>query len=169
MSTLHQDIAALTPRLQRYARALLRGDVAAADDLVQDCLERAISRSHRWRRGTDLRAWLFTILHNLYVNQVRRQCRAPDTVPLGDTDPADAPDSGERHVIIDELDKAMQCLPADQQEILLLVTIEGLKYREVATILGIPEGTVMSRLSRARERLHQLLNGERRPGLRRVK
>ncbi len=158
------------PRLRRYARALLRGDTLAADDLVQDCLERALSRLHRWRQGSDLRAWLFTIMHNLYVNQVRRASNGPQFVVLPDDEigPID-PGTAERSTELRELHHAVAALSPDQREILLLVSLEGLRYHEVATILGIPEGTVMSRLSRARKQLRATLGEDRPQGLRRVK
>ncbi|GAB6044137.1 sigma-70 family RNA polymerase sigma factor [Endothiovibrio diazotrophicus] len=158
------------PRLRRYARALLRGDSLAADDLVQDCLERALSRMHHWRRGSDLRAWLFTIMHNVYVNQVRRSVDGPQFIELAEDDPPAATAAGvESGVALDELQNALGGLSPDQREILLLVTLEGLRYQEVATILGIPEGTVMSRLSRARQQLRKALARDTAPSLRRIK
>lgn len=170
MSDPGERIVDYIPRLRRYARVLLRGDVLAADDLVQDCLERALSKLHRWRRGSDLRAWLFTIMHNLYVNQVRRACNAPQFVGLPDEDmgPAD-PVAAESDLELRDLARAVEELAPDQREILLLVCVEGLRYQEVAAVLGIPEGTVMSRLSRARRQLRASLALEEVPGLRRVK
>ena len=158
------------PRLRRYARALLRGDTLAADDLVQDCLERALSRLHRWRQGSDLRAWLFTIMHNLYVNQVRRASNGPQFVdlPEGGAGAVD-PGSVEHGLALRTLQDAVAALAPDQREILLLVSLEGLRYQEVADILGIPEGTVMSRLSRARKRLRASLAQDKVQSLRRVK
>jgi RNA polymerase sigma-70 factor (ECF subfamily) len=125
------SIVELIPRLRRYARALA-GERMAADDLVQDTLERAWSKLHLYRRGTDLRAWLFTVMHNVYVNQVRA---ARPTVPLDEE------------------------LPPDQREVLLLVALEDMSYDETASTLGIPIGTVMSRLARAREKLRAMLSG----------
>lgn len=167
---LHDRVVEYIPRLRRYARALMRGDVLAADDLVQDCLERALSRLHRWQRGSDLRAWLFTIMHNVYVNQVRRVAQGPQFVELAEDDPPGPAVSGvESGIVLAELQRALDWLAPDQREILLLVGLEGLRYHEVAAILGIPEGTVMSRLSRARRQLRQVLSHERSPSLRRVK
>lgn len=142
------------PRLRRYARALLKNDTLAADDLVQDCLERALSRLHYWRLGSDMRAWLFTIMHNVYVNQLHRRSNGPQFVELpandaGFVDPAQA----ERNVELLDLHRGIAALSPDQREIILLVSLEALSYLEVATILGIPEGTVISRLSRARKQL----------------
>jgi len=165
MAQIETDIVEHIPRLRRYARALLRGNAGAADDLVQDCLERALSRLHLWRRGSDLRAWLFTLMHNLYVNQLRRNGRE---VLLEDVpEPPTTGDHGGSRM--GEIEQALGQLQPDQREILLMVTLEGLSYREIATVLGIPEGTVMSRLARARERLRRALDGEPGVELRRIK
>ena len=147
----------LIPRLRRYARALV-GDRATADDLVQDTLERAWAKLHLYRRGTDLRAWLFTVMHNVHVNRVRAT-RISD--PLEDEMPELAqrgtqPDA----LLVRDLDRAIARLPADQRAVLLLVTLEELSYEEVARTLGIPIGTVMSRLSRAREKLRAMMLGQ---------
>jgi RNA polymerase sigma-70 factor (ECF subfamily) len=148
------------PRLRRYARALT-GERSAADDLVQDTLERALSRFHLWRQGSDLRAWLFTIMHNIYVNQVRSRIRHPQE-PL-DESAADEmhsrePDWGE----LRDLEEALARLPAEQRSVLLLVGLEQFTYDEAARVLDIPLGTVMSRLSRGRERLRVILSGDAR-------
>lgn len=163
-----QWIPQFLPRLRRYARLLTRGDSARADDLVQDCVERALSRLHLWRDGSDLRAWLFTIMHNLHVNQLRRQHAAPDRTPLDDeTQPAVAPggNNGEDQVYLRQLSRLMNELPAEQREVLYLVAVEGLRYRDVAALLGMPDGTVMSRLARARDSLRECLND---PGAKRL-
>ncbi len=170
MTNQRERIVEHIPRLRRYARALLKNDILAADDLVQDCLERALSRLHYWRQGSDLRAWLFTIMHNVFVNQVRRQSNGPQFVELpvdevGLVDPART----ERDVELRDLHRGVAALSVDQREVLLLVSLEGLRYQEVASILGIPEGTVMSRLSRARKQLRTKLNRDDGPILRRVK
>jgi RNA polymerase sigma-70 factor (ECF subfamily) len=149
----------LIPRLRRYARALT-GERSAADDLVQDTLERAWTKLHLWRTGSDLRAWLFTIMHNVHVNQVRSKAAAV-TLPLDD----DLPDSPVRPTQADmlevrDIDTALKRLPVAQREVLLLVALEHLSYQETADALGIPIGTVMSRLARARERLRLMLSGE---------
>lgn len=170
MSDLHAKLVETIPRLRRYARALLRGDVLAADDLVQDCLERALSRLHSWRSDSDLRAWLFTIMHNIYVNQVRRAAAGPSFMaPSEQEEPVAASGTAEAGVALRDLQRALDALPADQREIVLLVSMEGLRYQEVAAILGIPEGTVMSRLSRARSQLREWMNQEQAPTLRRIK
>ncbi|MCP5368920.1 MAG: sigma-70 family RNA polymerase sigma factor [Hyphomicrobiales bacterium] len=174
------DTAAMAeqiPALRRYARALLR-DASQADDLVQDCLERALSRQHLFRPGTNLRAWLFTIMHNQFVNFAKRRGRAPDVVPLDDEGGhlpggAVAPDQGGR-LRLRDLSRALDALPEEQRAVVLLVGLEDLSYRETAEVLDVPVGTVMSRLARGRERLRRLMEppeagsgGE--PGLRGVK
>jgi RNA polymerase sigma-70 factor (ECF subfamily) len=147
----------LIPRLRRYARALV-GERSSADDLVQDTLERAWAKLHLYRRGTDLRAWLFTVMHNVHVNRVRAT-RAID--PLDEEMPELAqrgtqPDA----LLVRDLDRAIARLAADQRAVLLLVTLEEMSYEEVARTLGIPIGTVMSRLSRAREKLRAMMLGQ---------
>ena len=150
-------IVAEIPRLRRYARALT-GDAARADDLVQDTIERALSRWSLWRSGTNLRAWMFAIMHNLFVNQIKSAQRIEY---VGD-DPL--PDLASRATQSDALEVrdlagALQKLSPEQREVLLLVGLEELSYEQAAKALGIPIGTVMSRLSRARERLRALLAG----------
>lgn len=143
------------PRLRRYARALTR-DLAQADDLVQDTLERALVKLELWQPGSDLRAWLFTLMHNLFVNQVRAN-RPRET----DLDEArDVPvDGGQMDALaLRDIHAALGRLPTEQREVILLVGLEQFGYGEAADILGVPLGTVMSRLSRGRERLRQLLS-----------
>ncbi len=146
----------LIPRLRRYARALV-GDRAAADDLVQDTLERAWSKLHLYRHGTDLRAWLFTVMHNVHVNRVRA---ARPTEPLDDEMPelAQRATQGDA-LIVRDLERGIAALPLAQREVLLLVALEDLSYAETARALGIPIGTVMSRLARAREKLRASMQG----------
>ena len=146
----------LIPRLRRYARALT-GARDAADDLVQDTLERAWTKLHLWRSGSDLRAWLFTIMHNVNVNQVSSRAGA-SLVPFE----GELPDSPVRATQSDllevrDLQTAVARLPVEQREVLLLVALEHMSYQPTATALGIPIGTVMSRLARARERLRLML------------
>ena len=151
-----ESIVELIPRLRRYARALA-GDRTAADDLVQDTLERAWSKLHLYRRGTDLRAWLFTVMHNVYVNQ--RRAARPSS-PLDDEMPElSQPVREVDTLVLRDLDAAIRRLPADQREVLLLVALEDMSYDEAAHALGIPIGTVMSRLARAREKLRAMLSG----------
>lgn len=145
------------PRLRRYARALT-GDASAADDLVQDALERALLKQSLWREGTDLRAWLFTLMHNLFINQVR-SAAASRLVPMDDAH-AELPQAqATDRLEIRDLDAALQALPEEQRAVVLLVGLEQMTYDEAARVLDVPIGTVMSRLSRGRERLRQLLHG----------
>jgi len=157
MADICKRIEEEIPRLRRYARALTR-DITAADDLVQDCLTRALSKVHLWQDGTDLRAWLFTILHNQYVNHVRRAVREGAAVALSDTEPllTSAPNQGKRLELRD-LERAIAKLPDEQRSVLLLVGLEGMRYEEVASVLDVPVGTIRSRLSRGREMLRQLM------------
>lgn len=157
MGDMQWRIEAEIPRLRRYARALAR-DVAAADDLVQDCLARALGKLHLWQEGTDLRAWLFTILHNQYVNQVRRAVREGAAVGLSETEPmlTRAPHQSQ-NLELRDLEKAIAKLPEEQRSVILLVGLEGMRYEEVAEVLDVPVGTVRSRLSRGREALRRLI------------
>jgi RNA polymerase sigma-70 factor (ECF subfamily) len=163
MSTFRQSIEACIPALRRYGRALTR-EAETADDLVQDTLVRALRSEHLFHGG-DVRAWLFTILTNLNRNRLRSLARRPSTAPLEDDDAADSagPEAGGR-----DIERALALLVDDQRQALLLVTLEGLSYREVAEVQGVPIGTVMSRLARARAQVKAYLDGER-PALRRVK
>jgi len=152
-----QGLVDLIPRLRRYARALV-SDRASADDLVQDTLERAWAKLHLYRRGTDLRAWLFTVMHNVHVNKVR-SARATD--PLEEEMPELAQRAAQGDsLVVRDLDRAIARLPDEQRTVLLLVTLEEMSYDQVARALGIPIGTVMSRLSRAREKLRSMMLGQ---------
>jgi RNA polymerase sigma factor (sigma-70 family) len=152
-----QKLEAEIPRLRRYARALTRDEVAA-DDLVQDCLARGLAKQHLFQGGTDLRAWLFTILHNQHVNRVRRAVREGAAVAIGDDEPslACAPEQGLRLELRD-LDRGLARLPEEQRVVILLIGLEGMSYEEAAEIVGVPVGTVRSRLSRGRELLRRLM------------
>lgn len=150
-------ILAELPRLRRYARAML-GDRAAADDLVQDTLERAWSRVAQWRPGSDLRAWLFGIMHNLRVDQLRRGSLATHSLDEAAAEVPTRATQADRLEVMD-IEAALRQLPDEQREVLLLVALEEMSYAEVAAALGIPAGTVMSRLSRGRERLRQIMEG----------
>ena len=155
------SIIAHIPRLRRYAR-LLTGDAHRADDLVQDTLERACIKWQLWQPGAEpalqLRAWLFTVMHNLFVNQLRGKAYAArrDAVSMDDVD-IEGPvlDPGVRL----DLERALRQLSADQLEIVLLVALEDFSYAEAAILINVPIGTVMSRLSRARKRLGELMDG----------
>ncbi len=157
------------PGLRRYARALLR-DGESADDLVHDCLERAFRRRVLWRPSGSLRSWLFTILHNIHRNHLRDSSRQPVPLPLeaarGQGEAARQLDA----VALGETAAALRRLSEDQRRILLLVAVEGLRYREVAQVMDLPLGTVMSRLSRARENLRRILEqGNAKSPLKRIK
>ena len=152
----HQIIEHI-PRLRRYARALL-GDRYAADDLVQDTLERAWNKFHLWRRGSDLRAWLFAIMHNVFVNQVRsKRSDIEKTMEELPDVPVRATQSDSLEIA--DVERSLRALPDEQREVLLLVAVEEMTYDEVSRALAIPIGTVMSRLSRARERMRRLIAG----------
>ncbi len=148
------------PSLRRYARALT-GDAWAADDLVQDTLERACDKWRLWAAGSNLRAWLFTIMHNLFANQLRRASslsRAGLEVDLDTVSDELAGQQTAPDLAID-LQRCLLRLPEDQRAVLLLVTLEDMSYEQVALVLQVPIGTVMSRLSRARSRLRELMDG----------
>ena len=169
MDAIADLVEPLVPALRRYAWALVR-DREAADDLVQDCLERAVSRWHRRRQDGDLRAWLFAILHNLFIDGLRTRRRQGLRVGMEvlAAMPAPGQDQESRLAIRDILN-CLAMLPADQQAVILLVGVEDLTYDQAARVLGVPIGTVMSRLSRGRERLRALLDAAPSPALRRVK
>jgi len=158
------------PRLRRYARALV-GHRERADDLVQDALERAYTKWHLWREGTNLRAWLFTVMHNVWVNQIEAASSTPPTVGLDEALEVSEAPRQEAALGIRDLDVALASLPTEQREVLLLVALEELKYHEVAMVLDVPIGTVMSRLARARAKLRTALSEgtARRPNLKAVK
>src|ERR1700686_2673547 len=141
------------PRLRRYARALTR-DVTRADDLVQSCLTRAIAKQHLWQPGTDLRAWLFTILHNQHVNDVRPSVREGVNVAVEEMAPMLTVQSNAIAVLqLRDLESAVARLPQEQRQVILLVGLEGMAYEQVAAALQVPVGAARSRLSRARVQL----------------
>lgn len=151
-----QKLLGLIPRLRRYARALV-GERAAADDLVQDTLERAWGKLHLYRPGSDMRAWLFTVMHNVYVNQARA---ARPVQPIDEEMPELARDAPQQDaLLVRDLERSLARLPSEQREVLLLVALEDLSYEQAARAIGIPIGTVMSRLARAREKLRAMMQG----------
>jgi len=166
MSDFNELIIEQIPRLRRYARALV-GERARADDLVQDTLERAWSRFHLWQHGSNLRAWLFTVMHNIFVNQYRSSDRGRTTA-IDDTIEIAVRDGSDDAMQMRDLHRSLAQLPDDYREVILLVGVEQLTYEEASDVLRVPLGTVMSRLSRARERLHALMSGQAKT-LRRVK
>ena len=163
MAGFRQGVEASVPALRRYARALTR-DAELADDLVQDTLVRALRSEHLFHGG-DVRSWLYTILTNLNRNRLRSLSRRPTITAIDDNDApaASGTEAGGR-----DIERALAALVDDQRTALLLVVLEGLTYREVAEIQGVPIGTVMSRLARARMQIKSYLDGER-PSLRRIK
>jgi RNA polymerase sigma factor (sigma-70 family) len=162
MSDVFHRITTEIPKLRRYARALVR-DQSAADDLVQDALTRALSKAHLWQEGTDLRAWLFTILHNQYVNHVRRGVREGVSVGLSETETRlTAGPSQQARLQLRDLDRALARLPEEQRQVILLAGMEGMSYDEMAVVMGVPVGTIRSRLSRGRDALRVLMGEESR-------
>lgn len=158
MSDVSAGIVACIPSLRRYARGLT-GNRDAADDLVQDTLERAWSRISLWQRRGDLRAWLFSILHNLSVDRARSARVSPvEHVPEDEIVAPVRPTQADM-IEVRDLDRALLSLAPEHREVLLLVAVEQMSYEQVARVLGIPKGTVMSRLSRARERFRAVLEG----------
>jgi RNA polymerase sigma-70 factor, ECF subfamily len=157
----HPDLLAAIPRLRRYARVLC-GDATRADDLVQDALARAWEKRVLWKAGSDLRAWLFTIMHNVHVNQLALARREAGNVSLDAEDEngaawqVQARGSQFDRLELLELVVQMGRLPVEQREVLLLAAVEEMSYEDIATALAIPIGTVMSRLSRAREKLRRM-------------
>jgi len=152
----YELIVPYIPNLRRYARALV-GDRDGADDLVQDTLERAVRKFHLWRPG-DLRAWLFSIMHNVFVNQLKARKIAPSVEIDEEMVAAHMPTVTSTDVM--DLDRALLRLAPEQREVVLLVALEDMTYADVSHALGIPIGTVMSRLSRGRERLRRVMEGE---------
>ena len=160
MTEFARLLEAQLPRLRRYAKALTR-DPSRADDLVQDTLVRALAKQHLYQDGTNLRAWLFTLMHNQHVNDVRRNVREGDSLDV---------DTVAAHLVavtdptasrqLRELDEAIGKLAMEQRQVILLIGLEGMSYEEAATILNVPIGTVRSRLSRGREALRRLMGME---------
>ena len=151
------------PGLRRYANALLRGDRESADDLVQDSLERALSCWHQRRTDGDLRGWIYTILYHRFVTDRRRQRRdlgRKSMTEILETEQPGVEGGQEGALAHRDLLRGFAELPEEQRSVLLLVAVEDFSYRETAQVLGLPIGTVMSRLSRGREHLRQYMNGD---------
>jgi len=157
----HPELVAAIPRLRRYAR-VLTGDASRADDLVQDTLGRAWEKRSLWQAGTDLRAWLFTVMHNMHVNQRALARREEGNLSLdaegefGAARQVSVHGNALESIELSEVAAQMERLPAEQREVLLLAAVEELRYEEIAALLSIPVGTVMSRLSRARDKLRRM-------------
>ncbi len=164
LATLEENI----PSLRRYAWSLLR-NASDADDLVQDCLVRALDKLGSLRSEGQLRPWLFAIMHNLYVNRWRRtKVRAEVSAEDAEAD-VSVPPPQQASSEMRDIMRGLERLPPDQRQVILLVAVEGFEYAEAAAMLGVPIGTVMSRLSRARDRLRDFVEGRPQPILRRVK
>ena len=148
------------PRLRRYARMLVR-DQARADDLVQECLVRAIGALASFQPGTNMRAWLFTILRNTLYNETKRARRMVEQTE----EPVSAVSGGQEEALaMRDVQRAFNSLPDIQKEVVLLVAVEGMEYEDAAAVLGVPVGTVKSRLSRARQDIRDFLNPARSKG-----
>jgi RNA polymerase sigma-70 factor (ECF subfamily) len=162
--SLLAQVEPLIPALRRYARAMLR-DRDLADDLVQDCLERVIRNWEARKREEDTRQWVFAIAHNLAMNKLRQDMRRGIHLAIEDVDESNLtePPAQEHRVHHTELMRALDALPVEQRSVVLLVSVEDLSYAQAAQALGIPIGTVMSRLARGRERLQRALDGDLEP------
>lgn len=166
--TFEERLIAEIPALRRYGRVLCR-DREVAEDLLQDCVERALRYHQLWRRTGSFRGWLFRIMHNIHANDARNAGRRPQTVPIVESELSATSAVQEMRVEIFEAFQAFERLTDDQRELMVLVVVEGFSYREAARILSVPPGTVMSRMARARQRLFEVMN-ERAPArIRRIK
>ena len=169
-SNFSKDLVAELPHLRRFARGLC-GDASLADDLVQDCVERALKKSHLYDTTKPLRAWLYAVLRNIHVSNWRSTAKFQNAKNLDDLENgegatrADQEDNFSTTLITEALDK----LSAQQREVLVLISLEEVSYRDAAEIIGVPIGTIMSRLSRARAHLQNILEERGTPVLRRVK
>jgi RNA polymerase sigma-70 factor (ECF subfamily) len=160
MNTCMPNLCDHLDAVRRYARVVGR-DAMHADDLAQECLARALSRPRDWKDVRDARSYLLAILHNLHVDDVARRWRDGVTVPIDEADPglACAPEQFGR-LLLRDLARSLQALPAERRRLLLLITLDGMSYQEVARRLDLPIGTVMSRLSRTRDTLRRLMDDE---------
>ena len=156
MSDFGRLIEQEVPRLRRYARALTR-DIGQADDLVQSCLVRALAKEHLWQPGSNLRAWIMTVLHNLHINRIRRLIREQDNASVASVCPALAQTEPSARLDLLDVERAIGKLPELQRRVILLIGLEGMRYDEAAQILSIPIGTIRSRIARARQTLRELL------------
>jgi RNA polymerase sigma-70 factor (ECF subfamily) len=170
MSDIKNEIVRHIPHLRRFARGLVNS-VDVADDLVQDCLERAWTKREQWDSRRDMRPWLFTILHNIYANNVRRYKRTPSMVSYPELEAVAASPDEQIDLTMTDLQRALDQVSDEHREILLLIGLEQMSYKDSAEVLGIPIGTVMSRLTRARKRLRELMTDPTMPMtmIRRVK
>jgi RNA polymerase sigma-70 factor (ECF subfamily) len=169
MNDMLRIIEPMIPSLRRYARALVKNQ-ATADDLVQDCLERAVSRWHQRQNEEDSRPWMFTILRNLAINQFRQAASRGSHVTIDEVveNNLSVRPAQDQNLLYKDVIEKLAGLPEEQRSVLLLVSVEDLSYADAAKVLGIPVGTVMSRLSRAREKLQQEIEGTIDVGFRKV-
>jgi RNA polymerase sigma-70 factor, ECF subfamily len=160
MSTtaFQKNLIAQIPHLRRFARAL-SGDAALADDLVQDCVERALLKQHLYDASRPLRAWLYAILRNIHISHWRRSSQLGAMKPLDDMEDFEGSvePAQEQNMSVALISDALDLLPAQQREVLVMISLEALSYKEAAEIIGVPIGTIMSRLSRARSSMQNLL------------
>jgi RNA polymerase sigma-70 factor, ECF subfamily len=165
-----QDLIALIPQLRRFARGLC-GDAALADDLVQDCVERALAKSHLYDPSRPLKAWLYTILRNIFISGIRHEKRSTIVKTIDDLGLAEGVTlpAQEDGISVAQITEALDLLPAQQREVIVMIALEELSYREVSEMTGVPVGTVMSRLCRGRQALRGILERRGQPFLRRVK
>ncbi len=164
------QLAAELPHLRRFSRALV-GDAALADDLVQDCVERALIKNHLYDPARPLRAWLYAVLRNLFISGLRRDRRSAVVKTVDDLTGSEGsvPPNQEERLSVALIAEALDRLPQEQREVIVLVALEDMSYRDAAEIAGVPIGTVMSRLSRARAALQRILEDRGHTVLRRVK
>lgn len=156
MELFRQELIRSLPHLRRYARALISHN-ESAEDLIQDCLERVLSRQHLWDTGKPMKPWLFTVMHNVFANNARQYRRAPSLISIHEME--DISDTtGTSDIYLNDLQYSLEQLSHEHREIILLVGLEQMSYKDTATILDIPLGTVMSRLTRARQNLRKIMN-----------
>jgi RNA polymerase sigma-70 factor, ECF subfamily len=156
MVDLAQAFEAEIPCLRRYARKLTRDD-AIAEDLLQESLLRGLDKQHLWQEGTNLRAWLCTIVHNQYVNEIRRSVREGTAVELSEVEePLVREPTQDKRLELRDLGRALKTLPREQRAAVMLIGFEGVGYEKAAEMIGVPVGTVRSRLSRGRQKLMKM-------------
>ena len=157
-NAFQNNLIAQMPHLRRFARALC-GDAALADDLVQDCVERALLKQHLYDTSRPLKAWLYAILRNIFISQWRRSAQMGAMKPLDDMEEFEGsvPPAQEQNLSVALISDALDHLPAQQREVLVMISLEELSYKDAAEIIGVPIGTIMSRLSRARGSMQNLL------------
>lgn len=157
LQDFERELLTLLPRLRRFARSLAR-DAADADDLCQVALERALKSRHQWQEGTRLDAWMYRIIRNSWIDEVRTRTRRGQTFVAEEAGLAiGAEGDADIRMEMQDVDRAMRELPPEQREVIALVLVEGLAYREASKILGIPIGTLTSRLTRGRQALARRL------------